>query len=200
MENKELISKLEALLFIYGEPLELKKLAKIAGVKESELAEGIAGMEKELLREERGLQLVNDKGRIQLVTKPQFSKLLEDTAKQEFSEELTPAALETLSIVAYAGPISRANVEYIRGVNSSFILRALLMRGLVERETDQKRSNVYLYSASFDLLRHLGLSKAGDLPEFQRYRFLVEQMRQELEQKDKIQIQQEPQQDISTGQ
>ena len=187
-------------MFIYGEPLELKKLAKIAGVKESELAEGIAGMEKELLREERGLQLVNDKGRIQLVTKPQFSKLLEDTAKQEFSEELTPAALETLSIVAYAGPISRANVEYIRGVNSSFILRALLMRGLVERETDQKRSNVYLYSASFDLLRHLGLSKAGDLPEFQRYRFLVEQMRQELEQKDKIQIQQEPQQDISTGQ
>lgn len=198
MEDKNLISKLEALLFIYGEPIELKKLAKIAGVKESELEEGLAGLEKELLREERGLQSVNDKGRIQLVTKPQFSKLLEDTAKQEFSEELTPAALETLSIAAYAGPISRANVEYIRGVNSSFILRALLMRGLVEREVDPKRSNVYLYSASFDLLRYLGLSKAGDLPEFQKYRSLVEQMRQELEQKDKIQVQQESQQNIQT--
>lgn len=193
MEFKDLISKLEALLFIYGEPIELKKLAKISELKESELEKGIIALENELSREERGLQLIKDKGKVQLVTKPQFSKLLEDIGKREFSEELTPAALETLSIVAYAGPISRANVEYIRGVNSSFILRALLMRGLVERETDAKRANVYLYSASFDLLRYLGLSKADDLPEFQKYRALVEQMRQEIEQKDKIQIQQESQ-------
>src|SRR3989344_6496611 len=124
--NPKLESKLEALLFIYGEPIEVKKLAKISGLKESEVKDGLASLEKELAREERGLSLIQDKGRFQLVTKPEFSKLLEDITKQEFSEELTPAALETMSIVSYAGPITRADIEYIRGVNSSFTLRALL--------------------------------------------------------------------------
>jgi len=153
-KNFKLVSKLEALLFIYGEPLEVKKIAKILGLKEPEIKEGLIGLEEELKREERGLMLVQDKSKAQLVTKPEFSKLLEDVTKQEFTEALTPASLETISIVAYAGPITRADLEYIRGVNSSFTLRALLMRGLVEREVDPKRANAYIYSASFDLLRH----------------------------------------------
>lgn len=184
-KNMELVSKLEALLFIYGEPIEAKKLAKIAGLKESEVESGLVLLEKELAREERGLSLIQDKGRFQLVTKPEFSKLLENITKQEFSEELTPAALETLSIISYAGPITRADIEYIRGVNSSFTLRALVMRGLVEREVDTKRSNAYIYSASFDLLRYLGLFKKEDLPEYQKYNNLVAQTHQELQQKEK---------------
>jgi len=182
--NPKLESKLEALLFIYGEPIEVKKLAKISGLKESEVKDGLASLEKELAREERGLSLIQDKGRFQLVTKPEFSKLLEDITKQEFSEELTPAALETMSIVSYAGPITRADIEYIRGVNSSFTLRALLMRGLVEREADTKRSNAYVYSASFELLRHLGLLKKEDLPDYQKYNNLVAEVHQELQQKE----------------
>lgn len=169
----ELLSKLEALLFIYGEPIEIKKLARIFSVKEEEVKSGVAALEEELKREERGLTLVEDKGRVQLVTKPEFSKLLEDLTKEEFAEDLTPAALETLSIVSYAGPISRADLEYIRGVNSSFILRALLMRGLIEREIDPKRANAFVYTASFDLLKKLGLSKNSELPEYQKYKDLV---------------------------
>ena len=186
-KNKELISKLEALLFIYGEPMEIKKLAKILGIKETEIQEGLSALEQELQREERGLILVRDKGKVQLVTKPVFAKLLEDITKQEFTELLTPAALETLSIIAYAGPISRADIEYIRGVNSSFIMRALLMRGLVERSVDPKRSNTYIYSTSFELLRHLGLSKNSDLPDYSKYKELVAHMREELLQKDAAQ-------------
>jgi len=184
-KNFKLVSKLEALLFIYGEPLEVKKIAKILGLKEPEIKEGLIGLEEELKREERGLMLVQDKSKAQLVTKPEFSKLLEDVTKQEFTEALTPASLETISIVAYAGPITRADLEYIRGVNSSFTLRALLMRGLVEREVDPKRANAYIYSASFDLLRHLGLSKNEELPEYQNYKSLVGQLHQDLQQKDK---------------
>ena len=184
MEHNNLISKLEALLFIYGEPLEVKKIAKILGLKDLEIKESLVLLEEELKKEERGLMLVQDKDKIQLATKPEFSKLLEDITKQEFTEALTPAALETLSIVAYAGPITRADLEYIRGVNSSFTLRALLMRGLVERAVDPKRANAYLYSASFDLLRHLGLSKNEELPEYQKYKALVAQLHQELQQKD----------------
>ena len=178
-----MISKLEALLFIYGEPLEVKKIAQILGLKDLEIKEGLVLLEEELKKEERGLMLVQDKDKIQLATKPEFSKLLEDITKQEFTEALTPAALETLSIVAYAGPITRADLEYIRGVNSSFTLRALLMRGLVERAVDPKRANAYLYSASFDLLRHLGLSKNEELPEYPKYKSLVGQLHKDLENK-----------------
>lgn len=185
--DKNKLAGLEALLFIYGEPIETKKLAKILELNESDLGEYIALFENELAREERGLSIVQDKGRIQLVTKSIFSKLLEAVTKQEFAEALTPAALETLSIIAYAGPISRADIEYIRGVNSSFILRMLVMRGLVEREINPKRANAYVYSASFDLLRYLGLSKAADLPDHDKYKDLVSRLYQELEQKDKKQ-------------
>ena len=184
---QSLMSKLEALLFIYGEPMEIKKLSKILGAKEAEIKEGLSVLELELQREERGLMLVQDKGTVQMVTKPAFSKLLEDITKQEFTESLTPAGLETLSIVAYAGPISRSDIEYIRGVNSSFIVRALLMRGLIERSVDPKRSNTYIYSTSFELLRHLGLSKNSDLPDYSKYKELVAHMHEELQQKDSAQ-------------
>ena len=184
-KNFKLVSELEALLFIYGEPIEQKKLAKILNLKEADLKEGISLLEAELNREERGLILIQDKNKLQLATKPAFSKLLEEVTKQEFTEALTPAALETLSIVMYSGPISRADIEYIRGVNSSFTLRALLMRGLVERDADSKRSNAYVYKASFELLRHLGLSKNEDLPDYQKYKDLVLHFHQELENKDK---------------
>ncbi len=186
-QNKKIAAKLEALLFIYGESIDLKKLYKILGLKEPEVKDGLEELKKELSQEHRGLTLIEDKDNVQLATKPEFSKLLEDITKQEFTEILTPAALETLSIIAYAGPISRADIEYIRGVNSSFILRILIMRGLVEREINPKRANAYIYSASFDLLRHLGLSKITDLPDHAKYKELVANLYHELEQKDQRQ-------------
>lgn len=188
--SDNILSKIEALLFVYGEPMEVKKLAKILGLKESEIKDGLVLLGQELSRGERGLMLVQDKNKVQLATKPEFSKLLEEITRQEFSETLTPAALETLSIISYAGPITRADVEYIRGVNSSFTIRSLLMRGLIEREVDPKRANAYLYRASFDLLRHLGLSKNEDLPEYQKYKDLVANLHQSLQEKN-FQSQQE---------
>ena len=86
---------------------------------------------------------------------------------------MTSAALETISIIAYAGPISRADIEYIRGVNSSFTIRNLLLRGLVERTIDPKRSNAYVYTASFDLIKRLGLSKVEELPDYAKYKQTV---------------------------
>ena len=190
IEKNNLIAKLEALLFIYGEPIDAKKLAKILGIKEGEAENGLSLLSEELARTERGLTLVQDKNRFQLVTKPEFAKLLEEITKQEFTEALTPAALETLSIISYAGPVSRADVEYIRGVNSSFTIRALLMRGLIEREVDPKRGNAYLYSTSFELLRHLGFSKNEDLPDYKKYKELVSHLHDALEQKDRQQTEQ----------
>ena len=128
--------------------------------------------------ESRGLQLVLDNEKVQIATKPEFGKLQEDVVKGELHEELTPASLETLSIIIYSAPISRAEIDYIRGVNSTFILRNLLIRGLIERELDPKRANAFVYKPSFEFLRHLGISEKEDLPEFEQFQQLIQSLRQ----------------------
>lgn len=173
----ELIAKIEALLFIYGDALDIKKIAKTLKVSEKEAEEAAQKLAENLKSEDRGLCLVHDKEKIQLTTKPDFSSLLESVIKEELRENLTPAALETLSIVAYAGPMTRAELDYIRGVNSSFSLRNLSIRGLVERYPDPKRGNVYLYKPSFELLKFLGVASAGDLPEYEKFQQLIEKLR-----------------------
>jgi segregation and condensation protein B len=174
---EKIIAKLEALLFIYGEPLEIKKIAKTLKASEEEVKEAIKKLSSGLESGDRGLFLIQDKEKIQLTTKPELSGLLEAVVKEELHESLTPAALETLSIVAYAGPLTRAEIEYIRGVNSSFTLRNLLIRGLIERSPDPKRGNVFLYNPSMELLRHLGVSKAEDFPEYEKFKGLIEKLR-----------------------
>lgn len=180
--NLKLQSRIEALLFLYGEPMNYKKIAKTLEISESEVETAINAFSSELVAENRGLSLVIDQGKVQLVTKPEFGKLLEDIVKEEVNETLTSAALETLAIVAYSGPISRAEIEYIRGVNSTFMLRNLMIRGLVGREPDPKRSNVYLYRSSLELLKFIGISKTEDLPEYQRFNELVKKLWQQPQQ------------------
>ena len=87
--------------------------------------------------------------------------------KSEISDELTKPALETLTIIAYRGPISKAELEIIRGVNCSLILRNLLMRGLIEAGEDRKKM-VVLYNITFEFLKYLGLNQLSDLPDFEK--------------------------------
>ena len=174
---QNLIAGLEALLFVYGEPVDFKFASKILSVSEAEIREAADFLASELNLANRGLFLIRNENKIQLSTKPKFGKLLESIMREEFKESLTPASLETLSIVLYAGPISRAEIDFIRGVNSTFILRSLLIRGLVDRSPDPKRSNVYLYKPSFELFKHLGISKAEDLPDYQKFVELIKNLR-----------------------
>jgi len=167
--------KLEALLFAYGEPLDIERAAKILETSEEEILSFADVLSAEYESAGRGLSLIRHGNKIQLATKPSFAKILSRLVEEEFQEDLTAAATETLSVVAYAGPISRAQIEYIRGVNSSFILRSLMMRGLIERNSDPKRQNVYLYTASFELLKKLGLDSAAKLPDYAKYRALIDQ-------------------------
>ena len=188
MENKEYkIAKLEALLFIHGEPLTLKKIAAVLELEKKEIAEIVEELKKQLEAGSRGLTLVSDGlpaqagEKVQLVTKPQFGKILEDFVKEELSEDLTPASLEALAIVAYFGPISRARIEYVRGVNSIFILRSLLLRGLVERYPDPERPNAFLYKPTFEVWRHLGTKGKEDLPDFEQYQELLKKFEAQTE-------------------
>lgn len=170
---KKLLGKIEAFLFQYGEPVEIKKIAKLIGVKESECKEAIDELEEALKDDSRGLTLLRDLNRVQLVTKPDFKEIGEALVKEEFRETLTPASLETLSIVAYLGPLPRTTIDYIRGVNSSFTLRSLLVRGLIERNQEPHKGNVYYYRPSFDFLKHMGLGKIEEMPEYERYKDIL---------------------------
>ncbi|MBI2591212.1 MAG: SMC-Scp complex subunit ScpB [Candidatus Brennerbacteria bacterium] len=182
IKNDDKIKKnaaaLEALLFIYGEPLAISKAASILKNGVDELETAADYLTESLKSGERGLELLRVNDNVQLGTKPDFSGTLEQLIKEDMKENLTPAALETVSLIAYGGPMPRSTIDYIRGVNSSFILRNLLMRGLVERSVDHKKTNVYLYRASFDFLKHINLPKPDDLPEYQKYRELLKQTMQ----------------------
>jgi len=162
MDNLE--SKIEAILFWKGEPTPIKRLAEILGAKESEIKDAIFNMKQNLTG--RGIVLQEKDGEVTLGTAPEFSTLIENLQKEELNKELSKASLETLSIVLYKNGASRAEVDWIRGVNSSFTLRALSVRGLVERIPDPGDARRYLYRPSFELLSYLGVKRVDELPEW----------------------------------
>ncbi|MDE2019503.1 MAG: SMC-Scp complex subunit ScpB [Patescibacteria group bacterium] len=174
MENLEKkLASLEALLFIHGEPLSFKKIEAVLELPAGECEILIEELKKRLEESARGLQLVADREKVQLATKPEFNLILEDFVKEELTEDLTPASLEALSIVAYLGPISRAKIEYLRGVNSMVILRSLMIRGLVERFPDPEHPASYLYQPTLELMKHLGIAEKEHLPEYAKFQELL---------------------------
>src|SRR3990167_1354431 len=167
--------KIEAILFFKGESVSRKKLAEIlsSSAKASD-GEGKIGQEEineaiEKLKEnlkERGIVLLEKENELTLGTAPELSKLFEDLQREELNKELSKASLETLSIVLYKNGANRAEIDYIRGVNSSFTLRALSVRGLVERVQDPKDNRRYLYKPSFELLSYMGVKSVEELPNY----------------------------------
>ncbi len=155
---------IEAILFFKNEPVTMADLVSLTGQKEPAVREGITTLRAALTG--RGLTLIEEGEAVMLGTNKEATALIEKIRKEELSRDLGKAGLETLTIVLYQGPLSRADIDYIRGVNSSFILRALLIRGLVERVANPTDSRGFLYQPSFDLLAHLGVSRREDLPEF----------------------------------
>lgn len=177
MVNK--LAVLEAILFVFGEPMPVKELAKRLKVPVSECEELLVNYRQELEKAERGLTLIQNSDTVQLTTKVELRNFIEDFIKEEFRENLTPAALETISLVAYLGPLNRSSIDQIRGVNSSFILRNLLLRGLVDRSLDPKHGHAFLYRVSNQFLGHLGLNEPKQLPEFEHYRSVLERFNSE---------------------
>ncbi len=167
-----LSSKLEAILFWKAEPVSMKKLGSLLGVGAKELRESL--MELAVALKGRGLTLVQTDDDVMLGTAKEYSSLIEQLTKEELTRDLGKAGLETISIILYQGPVGRADIDYIRGVNSQFILRNLLIRGLVERVDNPTDSRSFLYKPTLDLLSHLGVSKIQDLPEFEQVRKDIE--------------------------
>ena len=164
--------KIEALLFWKGEPVRLKKLAELLTVSEEEIKTGILALKEKL--QGRGVSLIEKEDEVMLVTTGECSELIEKLTKEELSKDLGKASLETLSIVLYQGPIKRSEIDYIRGVNSQFILRNLLVRGLIEKITDPKDARTFVYKPSFELLAHLNVKNIEELPDYEAVRKDIE--------------------------
>ena len=124
--------------------------------------------------------MVEKDNEITLGTSPEISELIENLQKEELNKELSKASLETLSIILYKNGTTRAEIDYIRGVNSSFILRALSIRGLVEKMVDSKDSRRFIYKPSFDLLSFMGVKSIEELPEFNEINSSVEEAAENL--------------------
>lgn len=161
----DLAARIEAVLFWKTEPLSYTDLAKMLEVGESEVTEALATLRSRL--ENRGVQLVENNNTVMLGTHPAASELIEKVTKEELNRDLGKAGLETLTIVLYKGPITRAELDYIRGVNSTFILRNLAVRGLIEKVPNPHDNRSFLYQPAMALWQHLGLTKQGELPEFE---------------------------------
>lgn len=140
---------------------ELKKLLRSdASAVDAALKELFAELEN------RGLTLIDDGREAELRTSPSASTLIETMRKEELSREIGKAGLETIAILLYKGPSTRSEVDFIRGVNSSHILRVLAMRGLVRKRENPKDERSFLYEPTTELLAHMGAGKREDLPEF----------------------------------
>ncbi len=162
----ELSGKIESLLFASTKPLTIKRLAELCGVKPDQIESAVAGLTEKYNQDEQGINLLKHSTTVQLVTNPLNSKLITDFLKEEQAGELTRPALETLTIVAYRGPISKIQLDTIRGVNCALILRNLMIKGLIEAKHHKDKLQTS-YQVTADFVRYLGLNGIQELPDYQ---------------------------------
>lgn len=159
-------AQIEAILFAIAEPITVRKLAILIEVSKEAVEEAVALLKQRLDEPTSGLRLIVAGEKIELVTSPEVSDVVKRALKQEVIGELTKPSLEALTILAYRGPMTRAELEQIRGVQSTMILRNLMTRGLVE-VTEDKIFDQPLYTVSVELLKHLGVTSQKELPDFE---------------------------------
>ena len=160
-------SKIESLLFVVAKPLPIKQLADLTKESEADIERVADELEAEYRETGRGMQIVKSSNKYQMVSSPENAETVRSLVKDETTGEMSRPSLETLTIIAYRGPIAKSMLDRIRGVNCSLILRNLLIRGLVEAKQDKESDEVY-YTVTLDFLRHLGVNEAKELPDYEK--------------------------------
>ena len=159
--SMELHVLIEGVLFYQATPQKKATLQKLFAADEEAFG---SALDKLRLRLQAGaIRLLETDTEVQLVTAPELSEFIESLRKNELSQDIGKAGAETLAIILYREPVSRSEIDRIRGVNSAFILRNLMTRGLIERETVK---NSHQFKVSPALLQHLGVSQKHELPQF----------------------------------
>ena len=160
--NKE-IQKLEALLFTAGAPVAKRNLIKQIGCDNEALEHLLEMLQKE--RKESGVTMVDDGTQVVLTTNPSLADFIEQMEEKNKTAPLSRASQETLSIIAYAGPITKTDLDFLRGVNTHYTLRQLTMRGLIQ---DEQREHTKMVSVTTEFLQHLGVQKKEEMQEYEK--------------------------------
>lgn len=160
--NLPLAAQIESLLLYEGSALSINDIVKTLGVKKETAVDAITELKESLAG--RGIVLIENGANYMLATHPEMQPVFEKLRKQELERELSKAALETLTVIAYRSPITKTQIDYIRGVNSHFSLRNLMVRGLIEK-LETKGEDQYIPST--DTLSFMGISGSVDLPDYE---------------------------------
>jgi segregation and condensation protein B len=165
---KQLAAAIESLLFVSGRPLERAELRKLLDVDEEKLQSALQVLEQDLDNQSRGIRLQLLGEQVQLVTAPENARYVAALLGLPMTAKLTSAALETLAVIAYRQPITRGQIEAVRGVNSDRALASLLQHGLVvEVGRAQTVGRPALFATTTEFLQLFGLTKLDELPHIQ---------------------------------
>ena len=158
-------TKIESILFVASKPLSIKKIAKVMNLDIDEVQKYLQVLMSKYNVKDSGIIILNNNDEYQMVSSPDNRELTEKFIKAESSGELTRPQLETLTVISYCGPITKPELEQVRGVNCSLIIRNLLLRGLIS-ETD-KNGILPTFEITIDYLRHLGIKSVKELPNYE---------------------------------
>ncbi|HEV7876372.1 MAG TPA: SMC-Scp complex subunit ScpB [Nocardioides sp.] len=176
----ELRPSLEAVLMVADQPLDALTLASAVGYPVEEVTDALVALAEEYTRQGRGFELRNVAGGWRYYTREEYAVVVEGFVLDGQRARLTQAALETLAVVAYKQPVSRARVSAIRGVNVDGVMRTLLARGLVEEAGQDHETGANLYRTTNYFLERIGVTSIDELPELAPYLPDMDDMEDEL--------------------
>ncbi len=165
MEDNKLLHALEAILFVAGDPVPAARLCAALAIERAQLEELVFELSGQYDREERGVRLIRIEDGLQLVSRPQYADVVRKALESGKAPMLSPSAMEVLAIVAYRQPVTRAYVEQVRGVDSSYTIGSLVDKGLIEscgRLDVPGRPSLYRTTEKF--LRSFVLTSVEQLP------------------------------------
>jgi len=160
-------SSLESLLFVAAKPLKVKDLAELIKKTPEEVTKALDELALEYETAKRGMEIIKQGATYQMVTAPSEAPLIKEFVKDETMGELSKPSVEALTIISYRGPITKTDLDRIRGVNCALILRNLLLHGLIEAKVDKKKDETY-YNVTLDFVRFLGIKDLAELPDYAR--------------------------------
>lgn len=172
---------IEGFLFYKSAPQKKQTIIKLFDISEEDFTQALVILRERL--QVGATRVIETETEIQLVTCPEMAPIIEAMRKNELKADIGKAGAETLAIILYRAPVSRAEIDRVRGVNSSFILRNLLIRGLIERVQD-KNSGSSKFAVTPALLAHLGVTHKHELPDFARISDVLEQFNTDFANKD----------------
>ncbi len=176
MFREHIKSAIEVLLFVTPEPLPVADICRLVEIEEADALELLQELRQDYQKSNRGLQVVELSGGWQLATKPEFAPYVERLYKKQSSSTLSRAALETLAIIAYRQPITKAELELIRGVKPDSSLNTLLERGLIEEKGRRDGpGRPVLYGTTTEFLKHFGFKDLSELPDLDQFTEEVEE-------------------------